>query len=642
MRSWLALHTLLAILALALGLGARAWATPTSFIDGGRLGARAAVFEDPTGQWSARDVASSASFTTLDRSAANRGHTTSSFWLRFSVENPVLAQETIILELAATPWRVVVYDELGVHELARSGADLPFGDRPVHSANIALRLVLPPASPRTTTTFLVRIESRDTTILDPTLWREDTFLAHVARARLVDGVYYGIILGLATYNLFLAFATRERAYLAYVLFQLTMATANATIDKYTFAYAWPDSPRWALRSEVAFGLWAIAAASLCARLLLDTRRHARNVDTSLRVLGVLAAILGLIATTHDTTPVERVAMTLLSFAGIAMVVAAAAIVARSGSPHGRIFLAAWSLLCIGAVASVLYGNGAIQSLAGYDLLKIGSAFEATLLSIGLAARIRTMQVEQVRVEAELAAERARRVASLSRLVGGIAHELGNPLNFAQGGAEAAAAAIDDTPPGIDAARKGLSFVQRGLARIRRIVEHVRADIGEVEAPATSLVVQNEIDDAMEVLGATLHERGIHVRRDDSTPVRVRARPSDLARIFANILRNASDAMPGGGTIEIVVRVEGKDAVIELRDDGPGVAPTIAETIFDPFFTTRPGVDGGLGLGLYVSRELAMRWGGSLTLASPSGLNGRTGTMRSGATFVVRFPRLTAS
>src|SRR5262249_47634125 len=154
------------------------------------------------------------------------------------------------------------------------------------------------------------------------------------------------------YNLFLAFATRERAYLAYVGFQLTMATANAALDKYTFQFLWPNSPIWAAHSEQVLSMLALAAAMLCARWLLDTAKIAPRIDKVLPGTFALALAMSAIATTIDAAPF-LFSVAAVFFVGILMLVLAAATVARAGSPHGRIFLVAWSLLFIGVFVSGL-------------------------------------------------------------------------------------------------------------------------------------------------------------------------------------------------------------------------------------------------------------------------------------------------
>lgn len=505
-------------------------------------------------------------------------------------------------------------------------------------ANIAFRVGLAPLETRT---FLVRIASRDTAIVDPAIWTEAAFWSAVQRQRLLDGVYYGVLFGLALYNLFLALATRERAYLAYVGFQVAMGLTNGAVDKYTFKYLWPTHPIWATRSEQVFGMIAVAAAMHCARLLLDTKRYSKRVDVSLAAVGALSLLVAVGAAFHDAPPLELNGMTALAFAGIAMLVVGAVVVSRAGNPHGRIFLAAWSLLLVGVVSSSLFATGFIESLVGYDLLKVGSAAEALLLSFGLAARIRALEAEREQAQAALLVERTRRVDALSLLVAGVAHEIGNPLNFAQGGADALGEALASrTDNGERKARRALALVDGGLARIRRLVDDLRIDLGERSAFATEVDVRSEVDDALELLGPRLEERGVAVTHDrPAVPLLVRARAGDLAQVFGNLARNAADAMPGGGELHVAISAEpgGADVRVVFRDQGDGVPEEIRDRIFEPFFTRRTpersegseGSDAGTGLGLFISAEIARRCGGSLTLEPSSG---------GGATFVVRLPR----
>jgi signal transduction histidine kinase len=621
--------------------------TPISILgtSRGRVGTRAEIFEDTTGKRSPGDVAT-AMFVPLDPAHANRGYTSSAFWLRITLANPSPSAETAILELAPALSHADLYDASGTQLLMRSGASLPFGARSVRHPSIAFRLVLAASETRT---LLIRVESRDTLIVDPIVWREDAFSAAAQRLHLLDGLYYGIILGLAVYNLFLAYATRERAYLAYVGFQVAMATANAAIDKYTFQFFWPNSPVWAARSEQVLNMLALAAAMLCARWLLDTPKLAPRIDRALRGIGAVALVMGAVATLADATPLALVSIAGVFLIGITMLVVAATVVARAGSPHGRIFLVAWAVLFAGTFFAGLAAIGVLQTLAGYDLLKIGSAAEAMLLSIGLAARIRTIQAERTRAREELLVERSRRIESLSRLVAGVAHELGNPLNFAKGGAAAlgsvlarldtsdAATASASAATSTASARRALVLVESGLERISRMVRHLRSDLGDRQARATSVDVRVELDDALEMLASWLDARHVEVRRDDGDDgdaLHVLSRSGDLAQVFGNLARNAGDAMASGGILHVTLRRDGIDAVIAFRDEGPGVPADLQATIFEPFFTTRTSED-GVGLGLYVSKEIVARWGGSVILASDAHDESRD--TKRGATFVVRVP-----
>jgi signal transduction histidine kinase len=640
LRRRLALLSLVVGLLLGLLVTRPAAAGPdaVSIAEGGFVGSRAEVLEDPSGTLVPEAVAAATTFTRIDPARANHGYTSATFWVRLTLENPAAEPAAAIVELAATPWVADLFDASGTELLARSGARLPFPARPVSHSNIAFRTVL---TAHQTRTFLVRIASHDTMIVNPIVWREEAFWSAIQQRRLLDGLYYGIILGLALYNLFLAVATKDRAYLAYVGFQVGMALANGAIDKYTFQFLWPQHPVWAERSEQALIMFALGAAMMCARRLLDTPRLTPRTDRVLRALSLVAFAAFAVTSVIDAPPLALFAIAAFFFVGIAMLVLAASLVARTGSPHGRIFLVAWSLLFAGTFAAGLAAVGVIQSLAGYDLLKVGSAAEALLLSIGLAARIRTMQRDRASAREALLLERARRIDSLSRLVAGVAHEIGNPLNFAKGGAGALGTSLETLASGeprsekteraASSARRALGLVEGGLDRIGRMLKHLRSDLGDRQAHASAVIVDDELSDAIELLEAWLAARGVVLAREPergAAALSVLARSGDLAQVFGNVLRNAGDAMPGGGTVRVTLAREATEAVITFRDDGPGVPADLQASIFEPFFTTRAGEEAGTGLGLYVSREIVARWGGSLSLVAQPG---------PGATFVVRLP-----
>ncbi len=85
------------------------------------------------------------------------------------------------------------------------------------------------------------------------------------------------------------------------------------------------------------------------------------------------------------------------------------------------------------------------------------------------------------------------------------------------------------------------------------------------------------------------------------PVQVRINPQRLSRVFHNLIGNAADAMPGGGTVKISFRQEGETLVTELQDSGKGIAPEIADRLFQAFATF--GKANGTGLGLSICKKI---------------------------------------
>jgi signal transduction histidine kinase len=93
----------------------------------------------------------------------------------------------------------------------------------------------------------------------------------------------------------------------------------------------------------------------------------------------------------------------------------------------------------------------------------------------------------------------------------------------------------------------------------------------------------------------------------------------LSQVFVNLLVNAIDAMPGGGSVRIATRIPepGDMACVEITDTGVGIAPDILSHIFDAFFTTKPEGE-GTGLGLSVSKEIVTQYGGHIEVESQPG------------------------
>lgn len=125
------------------------------------------------------------------------------------------------------------------------------------------------------------------------------------------------------------------------------------------------------------------------------------------------------------------------------------------------------------------------------------------------------------------------------------------------------------------------------------------------------------------------ELTVHVPAD--MPVTARIDPDQMDKVVTNLVTNAVRHVPDGGTVEVVLwREQGEEPhlVFEVRDNGPGIAPEVAERVFDPFFQG-PGATGGMGLGLALSRDIVVQHGGTIEVYSDVGL---------GATFRVTLPR----
>jgi signal transduction histidine kinase len=207
------------------------------------------------------------------------------------------------------------------------------------------------------------------------------------------------------------------------------------------------------------------------------------------------------------------------------------------------------------------------------------------------------------------------------LAAGVAHEVRNPVNAILNAAEV----LRRNATGEDTRRdRLLGAVTEAAQRISNIVsaldDHVRPADG---ADATVFDVRGSVDSCLRLLEH--RSNGVHLHTDYGAALPIIAAPREFNQVLMNLLDNALRAEPAN----IWVTVLSSDARVRIHvaDDGPGVAPEIADKIFDPFFTMRaPGE--GTGLGLYLARKTVSAHGGDLRLLPRAG---------GGAEFVVEMP-----
>jgi signal transduction histidine kinase len=177
-----------------------------------------------------------------------------------------------------------------------------------------------------------------------------------------------------------------------------------------------------------------------------------------------------------------------------------------------------------------------------------------------------------------------------------------------------------------------SEIERATESISDLVSSVKSYSHLDEKSLQKADINEGLDSTMLMLKHKL--RGIEITRDyDYSLPEICARGNELNQVWTNLLDNAADVLKTGedahqgARIDLKTYREGKCAVIEISDNGPGIPPEIAEHIFEPFFTTK-GVGSGTGLGLdIVYRIIIGRHGGDV----------RCNTSSQGTTFQVRLP-----
>ncbi len=244
------------------------------------------------------------------------------------------------------------------------------------------------------------------------------------------------------------------------------------------------------------------------------------------------------------------------------------------------------------------------------------------------SRAREQAMEQLR--------HADRLTTVGKLASGLAHELGTPLNVVGGRAKLIADQEVDGKDAIDSARIVVEQADRMTALIRQLLDFARPRPLH-KAPLNVATVAERVCQLLATIARKANVTLVPPAPDDR--LRIDADDGQLTQVLANLVVNAIQATPAGGTVSIAARtVEqvpppyvGGDArrwmAIDVRDTGAGIDDAIRARIFEPFYTTKE-VGDGTGLGLSVSWGLVREHGGWIEVQSSPG---------QGATFTVYVP-----
>lgn len=246
-------------------------------------------------------------------------------------------------------------------------------------------------------------------------------------------------------------------------------------------------------------------------------------------------------------------------------------------------------------------------------------------------------------EAQIQLVRNEKLASLGRLLAGVAHELNNPISFVYASTHALERYVSRFETYFERVQAGAPReelvalraelkLERDLRNLREAIvgardgaERVRdivADLRRLSASGTGERVAFDLVETAQIAAKWVErgsKSGIEAQFTGLPSLIVQGVPGHIQQIVMNLVQNAMDAMKGQSDARLTLHVErqGPRAVLAVSDNGPGVPEAQAASIFDPFFTTKP-VGQGTGLGLSISHKIAEEHGGRLALCAVPG------------------------
>ncbi len=217
-----------------------------------------------------------------------------------------------------------------------------------------------------------------------------------------------------------------------------------------------------------------------------------------------------------------------------------------------------------------------------------------------------------------------KLAALGRLTSGVAHEVRNPLNAMMIHVELLRDRLASTPPDV---QQSLDIIGSEVQRLDRVVQGFLRFMRPQELSLKALDLNALLGSVAALLEAEWQARGVHFHWElDSALPPIRADEELLRQAFLNILQNACQAMPVGGTVTISTAREGRELIrVSIADEGVGIPAENLEKIFKLYFTTKPD---GSGIGLSIVYRIIQMHDGTIEARSEN---------RQGTTMVVRLP-----
>lgn len=566
------------------------------------------------------------------------------FWFRFQVDGRASPHPYLLL-LQHNPLNdhITFYrpDPFTGHYVAsHTGDQHAFVERELPVRELAFRL---PLDHRQPATYYLRVEGHGTINMDLELATPEAFASHTQTWHLIMGLYYGSLITVFLYNLFLFVAIRDRAYVYYLIYVGGLGLTFFDTNGLAFRYLWPSAPAMNTGFMV-FTFLGLFGMAQFARHFLKLAEQSRLLNRLSWLYATVALFFAVGVLWLPETLLFRSSQAMaMIMAGLGF--AAGVVSMRNGYRPARFYVLAWSVLIVAMVVHPLQNFGLIPTTTFSNyIIQIGSGIEMVLLSLALADRINDMKREKAQIEQDskrrlseanavletrvqqrtgeladslrqlraqhdalLAAARTAQLdADKLEFLRYLSHEMNTPLNWI-GGTQI----IDRDQLSQDDAEL-LDFAEQGFVRLQALTATV---LRYFEVAGMAPAQRRDRVDVPLLVEQVLAGAG---RRDDGKVVMTRVEsPVSLTinshapllrELLSHLIGNAFDhAGETGREPEVGVEVEvaGNEIRLAVTDNGRGLAEEARERILEPFANMGSAhSEQGFGLSLATARALA--------------------------------------
>lgn len=588
---------------------------------------------------------STADFQPLDVSrTSSLGFSTSVHWFRFSVTNQS-DRPNWLLEIGYAPLdRVDLYFQDSARQwVEQTGGDkFALSTRKYKNRHHIFDLDIPPGESKT---FFLRVKTTSSIQVPLTVWAAEEFHENNYETQFGHGVFYGIVLIMIFYNLFLYLSIRDTTTLYYIFTLLSGANVIAFFQGYGYFYAYPEHPQWSdIFSAFSSPLFILSSVAL-TRSFLSLKSFNYYLDRTLTAIAVVGVMAG-ITVYFWGFAVSFVSLHVLAILDFVLILGCALYCFLKDYRPARYFLLAWvSLLLVGALFS-LRNLGVIQgNWFTNNALYFGGIMQTMLISFALGDRINLLKKENEQAkqreleQQQKAKERLENEVRLrteeikkqkdqleesnaikDKLFSIISHDLKGPLNSLKG--TLAIWQMGALKP--EELKQLTGNIEEQLQQTSEFMDNLlqwaKSQMqGEVVRPEKA-TVKSLVQLSTDLLQPEFNKKGIILKTNVPDDCEVYADPAMTLTVIRNLVSNALKFTLPGGKVEIDAVRDKKKVSISVKDTGVGISAKSLQQIFTLQSVTTSGTreEKGTGIGLVLCREFVEKNGGFIEVESEEG------------------------
>jgi len=608
------------------------------------LGLAASYLEDKENNLSIHDVIGK-KFHPSQSTILGFGFTQSTYWIKVTFNPHLTEKQTFYLEIDYPLLDHLDFyypDANATYKKISTGDIYPFDNRQIHHRNFVFPIKFIPGIPQT---IYLSCKTSSSMNLPLTLLSSSALANEISKEQIILGLYYGILLTMIIFSIFIYLTLWDMVYVHYALFIFFYMLFQLSLNGLSFQYLWPNSIWWANNSITFFICFAFLFATLFTRNVLNTPKISLRMDRLLLAIVGISA-LGLFLpffTSYQVSVKYATALNLIT----PMLILAGIVSLIKGYRPALYYCIAWTAFLAGVAFFALKTFGFVpNNVFTRWSMQIGSAWEVLILFMGLAHRFKIMETEKNTLQenyardlesrvtertkelekskeelqkAKAEAERANRAKS--QFLANMSHELRTPmhaiLSFSSMGLEKY-----ETAPKNKLERYFSRIHQSGnrlLNLLNDLLDLSKLEAGKMTFSMAKCDIRQLVATAFDEFSMFAQEHSVQLRKIAPEVDTVIYCDSDkILQVLRNLLSNAIKFTPEGKSVTLSYesgtlpcgRRESDTVivpalVIKVEDEGIGIQEKELELVFDKFVQSAKtrSSDGGTGLGLAICKEI---------------------------------------